>query len=158
MKQKSKKFLVLVAEDDLDDQMLISHALESAKLAAALRFVNNGEELVGFLQNVPGNHGFSSRSEPDLIFLDLNMPRKDGREALAEIKANPLYRHIPIVVLTTSSKNEDIQLAYRLGADAYITKPESFESLRKTLGNVIRYWMETVTPRSNPLEPVGAKT
>lgn len=88
---------------------------------------------------------------PDLILLDLNMPRKDGRQALAEIKSDPGYRHIPIVEFTTSSNPDDMDWCYKLGADSFITKPGTFESLNHTLNSMMQYWLVTA---ESPLESV----
>jgi CheY-like chemotaxis protein len=133
-----------MADDDPDDCLLTQEALEESQLIHELHFVNNGEELLDYLfhrgQYQPTDHS----PRPDLILLDLNMPKKDGREALKDIKANPSLRQIPIVILTTSKTEEDIYRTYDLGASSFITKPVTFDALvqvMKTLGN---YWFNTV--------------
>lgn len=136
--------VVLMAEDDADDRLLVKDAWEESRLLNELRFVEDGEELLDYLHQ-RGVYAPPNQSPlPGLILLDLNMPRKGGRETLEAIKADPGLRHIPIVILTTSQTEEDIFQAYDLGASSFITKPVTLESLvimMKTLG---RYWFEIV--------------
>ncbi len=130
-----------MADDDADDRMLAKEALEESRVLNDLHFVEDGEELMDFL-NRRGR--FSDAPRPGLILLDLNMPKKDGREALKEIKADPDLRRIPVVVMTTSKAEEDIFRSYDLGASSFITKPVTFDrlvDLMKTLG---QYWVEFV--------------
>ena len=115
--------------------MMLRDAFEENRLANDLQFVENGEELMHYLNNCP---------RPGLILLDLNMPKKDGREALREIKNNPDLRGIPVVVLTTSKAEEDIYRTYDLGVNSFITKPVSFESLVTITRELGRYWFEIV--------------
>jgi CheY-like chemotaxis protein len=140
----SSAITVLMAEDDPDDRLLTRQAMEKGDLGVDLRFVEDGEELVDYLRR-RGKYADSRTSpRPRLILLDLNMPRKDGREALREIKTDPVLRDIPIVILTTSRAEEDIARTYSLGANSYITKParfSSFVSVMKTLG---KYWLGIV--------------
>lgn len=135
---------ILMADDDPDDRLMTKEAFEENRLANDLRFVENGEELMDYLYR-RGEFSDPDKSPyPGLILLDLNMPRKDGREALAEIKADATLRRIPIVVLTTSKAEEDILRSYDLGVSSFITKPVTFEglvALMKTLG---KYWLEFV--------------
>jgi CheY-like chemotaxis protein len=134
--------IILLADDDEDDRMMTQQAFERHRLANDFYTVNDGEELMDFLRR-RGKHAHAPR--PGLILLDLNMPRKDGREALKEIKADPELRIIPVVVLTTSSEEEDILKSYNLGANSYVTKPVGFESLVKIVGTLGTYWFQVVT-------------
>ena len=119
-----KPITILVADDDPDDRLLAKHALEKSRLANDLRFVEDGEELVDYLYRRGKFADPRTSPRPGLILLDLNMPRKDGREALKEIKSDPKLRDIPVVVLTTSKADEDIARIYSLGGNSYITKPD----------------------------------
>lgn len=135
---------ILIADDDDDDRMLIRDALSESRLANQLQFVTNGEELLDYLLN---NEKYADKDKyprPGIILLDLNMPKKDGREALKEIKAHPDLRQIPIIVLTTSQTEEDIFRSYDLGVNSFITKPVSFGSLVDTMKILNRYWFEIV--------------
>jgi CheY-like chemotaxis protein len=135
---------ILMADDDEDDCMLAHEALAESRLANDLHFVRDGEELMDYLYR-RGNYVDSRSSpRPGLILLDLNMPRKDGREALKEIKADPNFRQIPIVVLTTSKAEEDIYRSYDLGANSFITKPVTFASLVEVMKTIGKYWFEIV--------------
>ncbi|MBD2464712.1 response regulator [Oscillatoria sp. FACHB-1407] len=133
-----------MADDDEDDRMLASEALAECRLMNDLQFVADGEELMEYLYQQGRYAQAGSAPRPGLILLDLNMPRKDGREALREIKASPELRHIPIVVLTTSKTEEDIYRSYNLGASSYITKPVTFESLVNVMKAIGQYWFEIV--------------
>ena len=135
---------LLVAEDDPDDRLLISDALERARLANDLHFVEDGEELIDYLLREGRYRDPKTSPRPLLLFLDLNMPKMDGREAIARIRSVPELRSLPVVVLTTSSAQEDIDALYRLGANSYIVKPVSFDGLVRVLGDVGRYWLEIV--------------
>ena len=135
---------ILMADDDPDDRLMTKEALDEARLANELYFVEDGEELMDFLHH-RGNYADPVVSpRPGLILLDLNMPKKDGREALAEIKADPDLRQIPIVVLTTSRAEEDIYRTYDLGVNSFITKPVSFEGLVDIIKGLAIYWFEIV--------------
>lgn len=127
---------ILIADDDPEDRQLIKEALEESRLLNEVQFVSDGEELMAHLQKC-------SRL-PGLILLDLNMPRKDGREALKEIKSSPLLKQIPVVVLTTSKAEEDIYRTYNLGVNSFVTKPVTFTSLVEVMRDLGRYWFEVV--------------
>lgn len=133
-----------MADDDEEDLLLARSALEACRLANDLHCVRNGEELLDYLYRRGEYAELASSPRPGLILLDLNMPRKDGREALQEIKADPELRHIPIVILTTSKAEEDIYRTYDLGANSYITKPVTFNSLVEVMQSLGRYWFEIV--------------
>lgn len=131
-----RKVPILVADDDPEDRQLIKEALQESHLLNEVHFVCDGEELMSRLEQI---------SElPGLILLDLNMPKKDGREALKEIKNNPRLKQIPVVVLTTSKAEEDIYRTYNLGVNSFITKPVTFTSLVQVMRDLGRYWFEIV--------------
>ena len=135
---------ILMADDDPDDRWMASEALEESRVCNELRFVEDGEELMDYLLR-QGNFASPETSPvPGLILLDLNMPKKDGRKALEEIKGNPALRRIPVVVLTTSAAEEDIFRTYDLGVSSYITKPVSFEGLVEVMKTLAKYWFEIV--------------
>lgn len=144
-----KPVTILMADDDADDRVMTKEAFEEARLANDLRFVEDGQELLDYL-NRRGKFADPSCSPvPGLILLDLNMPRKDGREALQEIKADPRFRSIRIVVLTTSKAEADIVRSYNLSAASYITKPVTFEALVDVVRTLGKYWLEIVELPTN---------
>ncbi len=149
MKEKDV-ITILMADDDADDRLMTKEALEDARLANELYFVEDGEELLDYLHRRGRFADPALSPRPGLILLDLNMPRKDGREALREIKADPELRRIPVVVLTTSKAEEDILRTYDLGVNSFITKPVSFEALVEVMRALARYWFEIVAlPQGN---------
>ncbi len=135
---------ILLAEDDPADRILTREALAESRLANDLRFVEDGEELMDYLRRQGKYSAAESAPQPGLILLDLNMPKKDGREALGEIKSDTALRHIPVVVLTTSKAEEDIFRSYDLGVNSFITKPVTFEGLVEVMRSLGRYWFEIV--------------
>ena len=139
-----KPITILIADDDADDRMLARDALVESRLANDLRFVEDGEELLKYLRREGKYADPKAAPRPGLILLDLNMPRKDGREALREIKGDANFRHIPIVVLTTSKAEEDIYRSYDLGVNSFITKPVTFDGLVSVMKALGRYWFEIV--------------
>lgn len=144
MTEQRRPITILMADDDADDRLLARDALEESRLANDLRFVADGEELMDYLLR-RGAYADPARSpRPGLILLDLNMPRKDGREALREIKAHAELRRIPVVVLTTSRADEDVGDCYDLGANSFISKPVTFHGLVETMRALGRYWVEIV--------------
>ncbi len=142
--QDAKSITILLADDDPDDRMLAQEAFEESRLRNTLEMVEDGEELMDYLLHRGKYAGGAARPRPSLILLDLNMPRKDGREALREIKSSPELRRIPIVVLTTSKADEDILRTYDLGVNSFITKPVTFEALVDVLLALGKYWFEIV--------------
>jgi CheY-like chemotaxis protein len=143
-KTEKRSITILLAEDDPDDRMLVQDAVVEGRLANELRTVEDGEELMDYLHQRGRYAGKSAAPRPGLILLDLNMPRKDGREALKEIKAGPSLRQIPVVVLTTSKAEEDVFRSYDLGANSFVTKPVTFQSLVELMKTLGRYWLEIV--------------
>lgn len=143
MHKHGKPVSILMADDDAD-RMMADKALREARLANRLMFVEDGEELMDYLHHRGKYADAVEYPLPGLILLDLNMPRKDGREALAEIKADPNLRRIPMVILTTSKAEEDILRSYDLGVNSYITKPVSFQGLVEALKIIKKYWFELV--------------
>ena len=140
----SSPIIILVAEDDPDDQLLIRDAFEESRVANQVLFVNDGEELMDFLKRQGAYTDPQTSPRPGIILLDLNMPRMDGREALAEIKSDPELRRIPVVALTTSKTEEDILRSYDLGVSSFVTKPVSFDSFVEVLKVLGMYWFEIV--------------
>ena len=143
MSKYGKPITILMADDDEDDRRLTREALLEGRLANDLRFVENGEELMDYLRH-QGKYTGGEAPRPGLILLDLNMPRKDGRTVLKEIKSDPELRQIPVVVLTTSHADEDIFKSYDLGVNSYIVKPVTFEALVDILQTLEKYWFEIV--------------
>lgn len=135
---------ILLAEDDADDRLFARRALEESRVGNDLRFVEDGEELMDYLLRRNRYEDAQISPRPGLILLDLNMPRKDGREALLEIKQHPDLRRIPIVIMTTSSEDEDILRSYDLGASSYITKPVTFAGLCECMKSLGHYWIDIV--------------
>ena len=148
--ESRKTIDVLVAEDDPDDRMLLKDAWEESLVVNKLRFVEDGEELLDYLLHRGAYVGATLFPRPGLILLDLNMPKKDGREALQEIKTYPHLRAIPIVIMTTSKAEEDIVRTYDLGVSSFITKPAKLVALVEILRTLGRYWLEIVELPRNP--------
>jgi CheY-like chemotaxis protein len=144
MTAQKRSVIILMADDDEDDRLMTKEALEEARLKNELRFVEDGEELMNYLRHQGEYADAEKAPRPGLILLDLNMPRKDGREALKEIKADPELRRIPIIVLTTSKAEEDILRTYDLGVNSFITKPVSFDGLVEVMKSLALYWLEIV--------------
>jgi two-component system response regulator len=139
-----KTLIILMADDDADDRLLAQEAMHESRVLNELHFVEDGVQLLSYLR---GDDDFSDRilhPMPGLILLDLNMPKMDGREALAEIKADPRLRRIPVVILTTSKAEEDMVKGYDLGAASYITKPVTFDALVELMRTLGKYWVEFV--------------
>jgi two-component system response regulator len=132
---------ILIAEDDADDRFLLNAAFEENGFTDKLHFVENGVELLAYLGNT--HLGTESCKLPNFILLDLNMPKKDGREVLKEIKQNPAYKKIPVIIFSTTNNEQEMRRCYELGANSYITKPNSFENLIKTVAVLRSYWIQT---------------
>jgi len=136
---------ILVADDDADDRLMILEAFEESRVANRLDFVVDGEELLQYLRREGEFSGLEAEPYPGIILLDLNMPKKDGREVLRDMKADQALCRIPVVVLTTSRAEEDIVRTYGLGVSSFITKPVTFEGLVDALRVICRYWIEIVS-------------
>lgn len=144
MNKPAKSLIILMADDDEDDRILTQDAMKESRVLNELHFVEDGVELLAYLN---GDAQYADREKyplPGLILLDLNMPKKDGREALEEIKNSPALRRIPVVILTTSKAEEDMLRGYDLGAASYITKPVTFDSLVELMKALGKYWVEFV--------------
>jgi CheY-like chemotaxis protein len=144
MRTYGNEVVILMADDDEDDQMLTADALRGSKLVNRFQAVGDGVELMDYLYH-RGKHAPPALSpRPGLILLDLNMPRKDGREALREMKSDPALRSIPVVILSTSEADEDIERTYDLGANSFIVKPVTFEGLLQVMRVATEYWVQVV--------------
>jgi CheY-like chemotaxis protein len=144
MDNRAEPIIIVMADDDEDDRLMAKEALEEARIANDLRFVTDGEELMDYLFQRGEFAGPGKAPRPGLILLDLNMPRKDGRESLKEIKSDPRLRSIPVVVLTTSKAEEDIFRSYDLGVNSFIVKPVSFGGLVEVMKSLAAYWFHIV--------------
>ena len=140
----AKPITILMADDDADDRQMTKEAFAESLLANDLRFVEDGVELLDYLCRRGKYTDPASSPFPGLLLLDLNMPRKDGREALKEIKADPRLKNLRVVVLTTSKAEEDIHKIYDLSTSSYITKPVTFAALLNVIQALGRYWLEIV--------------
>lgn len=146
----TKQNVILMAEDDPDDRLLVQEALAECKLDGAIRFVADGEELMDYLLRQGKYLTPEAAPRPTFILLDLNMPRKDGLQALREIRAHPDLRRLPVVVFTTSKAEGDVEKLYDLGANSFVIKPVAFDALVKIVGALAQYWfgiVEQPSPR-----------
>jgi two-component system response regulator len=133
---------ILVAEDDADDRFLLETAFAENGFKGKLEFVENGVELLEYLRNLKSAEG-NEHPLPGFILLDLNMPKKDGREVLKEIKEDPRFKKIPVIVFTTTKNENEINRCYELGANTYVVKPVGFENLVRTIEDIRSYWFST---------------
>ena len=158
MESHPGRVTILMADDDAEDRLLTVEAMQEARVLNEFRFVSDGEELMDYLHRRGKYTGREESPRPQLILLDLNMPRKDGREALWEIKSDPELRRIPVVVLTTSTVDEDVLRSYDVGASAFMVKPVTFERLVEAMRALGRYWVEFVElPREEVYEPAQTR-
>ncbi len=142
---------ILLVDDNPTDLMIMREAFKDTDADVVLHCANNGEEAMKFLRRV---EGFSKSPRPDLIILDLNMPRKNGHEVLAEIKSDPLLLRIPVIILTTSQTEEDVSRAYAAHANCYIRKPVDFGEFEKVMAVIESFWFDTaILPPSKPYVP-----
>ncbi len=144
MSGRREPITILLADDDLDDCLLAQEALEESRVTNDLRIVHDGEALLDYLLQRGAYSAAGAAPRPGVILLDLNMPIMDGREALAQIKATPALRDIPVVVLTTSRSEEDIVRSYDLGASSFISKPVTFAGLVEVMRSLGSFWFEIV--------------
>jgi two-component system response regulator len=135
---------IVVADDDPDDRFLIGSAFTDSSVGARLEFVQDGVELIELLERVDSISSHKPNF-PGFILLDLNMPRKDGRETLKEIKTNARYKHIPVIIFSTSKREDDIVHCYSVGANSFITKPVSFDGLHEIVKSLSKFWLETAS-------------
>lgn len=145
MNKENRLSRILLADDDADDRMLAKEALTESNLKIELDMVEDGEELMDYLNRRGKFKQLKKKSLPGLILLDLNMPRKNGHEALREIKSDPCLCHIPVVVLTTCQTQEEVYRSYNLGVNSFITKPVTFNSFVELMQNLSKYWFEVVS-------------
>jgi len=138
-----EEIFILIAEDDADDRFLLQAAFEENGFTDRLQFVENGVEVIEYLNSLKGQG--NEAKYPRFILLDLNMPKKDGREVLKELKQHTDLKKIPVVIFSTTNNEQEMRRCYELGANSYITKPNSFESLLKTVAALRSYWMHTTS-------------
>jgi CheY-like chemotaxis protein len=155
MKIKRKPLAILLAEDDDDDYKLIRDALQESGIPNGLHRVIDGEELMDYLHHRNAFSDAKNSPVPGLILLDLNMPRKDGRECLRDIKTDAVLKVIPIVVLTSSVAEEDVLRCYELGVNSFIKKPATFAGLVETVRWLGHYWFEIVDIPALPIAKSG---
>jgi len=136
------KFFILIAEDDADDRFLLQTVFKEKGFEDRIEFVENGVELIGYLQKIKESKK-QAIHYPGFILLDLNMPKKDGREVLREIKQHPVFKRIPIIVFTTTKNDVEIKRCYDLGANTYVVKPVTFDALSKVVEEIRQYWFNT---------------
>ena len=146
MTEATKQATILVVEDDPDDRLFAKDAFEETGLPADVRFAEDGVEMFDYLSRRGKFSDPVNSPRPDIILLDLRMPRKSGHEALAELRAIPAYRLIPVVVLTTSELEEDVLRSYELGANSYVVKPTTFSGLVDTLKHLSQFWLRMDQP------------
>ncbi len=144
--QRSHRFEILLVDDNPGDVFLTQEAFREGRFAHRLSIVEDGEEAIQFLRQ---NGIYHDAPRPDLILLDLNLPKKDGRELLAEIKDDPGLRRIPVVVLTTSDAQQDVSRAYKLRANCYLTKPLQLEDFLQKVRSIEDFWLTVVRLPSN---------
>jgi len=153
MSDEHALFTILMVDDDPDDRLLFKEACEEVRLRNPLHFLENGEQLVDYLKRRGPYEKHKDEPYPGIILLDLNMPLKDGREALEEVKADPELRHIPVIVLTTSKSEDDILSSYGLGASSYIVKPISLDRLMRVVNSIGEYWVQIVEVPDKDRQP-----
>ena len=135
---------ILIADDDEDDRLLLIEAFKEHKLDCKFHVADNGSDAVDYLAR-KGAYKDHLHDAPDLIILDINMPKKNGKEVLIHIKEDPTLKHIPVIIFTTSKVPDDVKEYYALGASSYIVKPNSFDGLLAVTSSIRKYWFETVS-------------
>jgi CheY-like chemotaxis protein len=136
---------ILIAEDDADDRYLLQTAFSEIGFPDNIDFVENGIEVLSYLENIYTNNKREVKALPGFILRDLNMPKKDGREVLKELKQHPVYKKIPVIVFTTTKNEIEIKRCYELGANSYIVKPITFDALLKVVENIRSFWFQTAS-------------
>lgn len=144
MSSAATSIVILLADDDEDDVILIRDSFQKSKLFNDLHVVEDGVELMDYLRRQGAYADPECSPRPDIILLDLNMPRMDGREALKEIKNDPEFKEIPVIILTTSQTHADIIRSYQDGANCFITKPVTFQSMCEVVSKFGEYWFQIV--------------
>jgi CheY-like chemotaxis protein len=153
------RVVLVMADDDEDDCLVVSEALKVACTGCTLCCVRDGAEIMDYLNRIGRYSHPESSPVPDIILLDLNMPKMGGREVLRRLKTDPRFRAIPVIILTTSRELEDVKICYDLGANSYITKHASFDEVVAAMKTLTEYWIEiaTLPPRKtqtrDPIEP-----
>lgn len=155
MSPSRKPRTIVVADDDADDCALVRDAFRDAQIDGQLDFVGDGNQLLDYLRRRAAVRGTEPAADPAFVLLDLNMPNKDGREALAEIRADPALRHLPIIIYSTSAHPRDVLGSYRAGANSYIVKPSSYGEIARLARELADYWLGTVRLPPTP-EGAGA--
>lgn len=143
MYRNTATMTILIADDDADDRMFLEQAMRQNGYDQEIQFVEDGEELMDYLRR-QGRYNAQNAPWPNMLILDLNMPRKNGFQALFEIKDDPELRRLPIVVMTTSSADEDVVKTYSLGVNSFVTKPFNYNRLVEMVGTLRMYWMDIV--------------
>jgi len=133
---------ILIAEDDADDRYLIGTAFAEKGYSEKIDFVENGVELLNYLDGILNSENGDDKNFPCVILLDLNMPKKDGREVLKELKQHPIFKKIPVIVFTTTKNEIEIKRCYELGANSYVVKPLTFDDLLLVVENIRSYWFK----------------
>jgi CheY-like chemotaxis protein len=136
---------ILIAEDDADDRYLLQTAFSEIGYPEQIDFVENGIEVFNYLENIYASNKMEMKALPGFILLDLNMPKKDGREVLKELKQHPVFKKIPVIVFTTTKNEIEIKRCYELGANSYVVKPITFDALLKVVENIRSYWFQTAS-------------
>lgn len=136
---------ILIAEDDADDRYLLQTAFTEIGYPEKIDFVENGIEVFNYLDDIYTSSDMEVKALPGFILLDLNMPKKDGREVLKELKQHPVFKKIPVIVFTTTKNEIEIKRCYELGANSYIVKPISFDALLKVVENIRSFWFQTAS-------------
>lgn len=134
---------ILIAEDDADDRYLLKAALEESGITWGVAYVENGVEVINYLDSIIKEDG--KLNYPKFILLDLNMPKMDGREVLKKIKSNDMFRKIPVIIFSTTKNQMEVKRCYDLGANTYVVKPVSYDTLVETIRNICAYWFNTAT-------------
>ena len=152
---EAAKVSIVIADDDSDDRMLIEDAFEESGIAVPLHFVEDGEQLLAFLKRERQFAAFNDQPLPRLIILDLNMPKVDGRAALAAIKNDSDLCSIPVIVMTTAKAEEEVRRTYALGVNSFISKPATFDGLVNVVETIGKYWIDTVALPPSDATKVG---
>lgn len=138
-----RKALILIAEDDMDDRFLLQAAFVETGDHEELVFVDNGVKVIEYLDTLAEKG--EDAVYPEIIIMDLNMPKKNGKEVLVELKQHPIYKKIPVIIYTTTRNEIEVKTCYELGANTYIVKPVSFESMREVVSTIRNYWLSTAS-------------